>query len=596
MSVQEEWTMEQRPVDEVLTTTSGAFNSHNNNNHFEDSSSTLTPNTWEDDPDFVETDLLVVTDVVRLPLDYVVNDDLLEGIATRIVPGELPVFGLPTRKKPPSQQHLWRRASVSISFGVTLLMAIVSMTPSLCSRIGEITGDANSHSFCLATVVGPASPSNNKSATPEEVKLLDFVNSISLAGNVDPSIVEAILRRGDLELPWDADRIRQRYAVGTLLGASFVARHDECDIRANNDGGDDDDDSNPPATVTIVCDEEDMVTELRLSGAKLKGTIPQDIGLLSNRLRVLDIKDNQFSGTLPSRTLSVLTKLAHLDVSHNLLSGTIPDLLGSLKQLTHLSLADNSFSGPAPDSLCNLTRLQVLRLTQNQLSGTFPQCKWDDLEAVFINGNLFSGPLSKTIPKWTNLKQLDFSVNAFTGSIPRALSALTSLELFAVADNKLDGSFSTLVQHWPKDIQTLDVSGNNLSGSIPTEVCHWTRLQKFRTSKTNISGTLPSCIGSWTNLQDFDINQTSIGGTLPTEIGQWINLKGFSVAKTSISGTIPHQISQWISIEQARFDGTSLFGVMPLCSSLSRFSRHRQARKLGADCERVACPCCKACS
>jgi hypothetical protein len=342
-------------------------------------------------------------------------------------------------------------------------MAFVSMTPSLCSRLTK--GDSsNSRSFCLATVVRPdPASSNNKSAkSAREVKMLDFVSSISLGGNVDTSIVDAILRRGDLELPWDADRIRQRYAVGTLLGAAFVARYDECGmISASHHDGDD---SIPPAvTVIIDCDDEDLVTELRLTGAMLKGTIPPDIGLLSNKLRVLDIKGNELTGTLPSRTVSVLTKLVHLDVSHNLLSGTIPDPLGSLKHLSHLSLADNAFSGPVPDALCNLTRLRVLRLTHNQLSGKFPQCEWEDLEAVFIDGNQFSGPLPRTMPQWTILKQLDFSHNAFSGSIPGPLSALTNLKLFAVANNELGGRFSTLLQDWPRAIRTFDISENKLS-------------------------------------------------------------------------------------------------------------------------------------
>ena len=56
----------------------------------------------------------------------------------------------------------------------------------------------------------------------------------------------------------------------------------------------------------VTADGSENVTDLDLSGNNLRGTLPADLGTLSN-LITLDVSDNQLSGTIPD--LSALTQL-----------------------------------------------------------------------------------------------------------------------------------------------------------------------------------------------------------------------------------------------------------------------------------------------
>jgi len=87
-------------------------------------------------------------------------------------------------------------------------------------------------------------------------------------------------------------------------------------------------------------------TELNLYNKNLTGTIPSEIGNLSN--------------------------LTRLDLTYNQLTGNIPSEIGNLTNLTFFSLKDNDLTGPIPSEVGNLTKLNVLRLANNQLNGEIP--------------------------------------------------------------------------------------------------------------------------------------------------------------------------------------------------------------------------------
>ena len=94
------------------------------------------------------------------------------------------------------------------------------------------------------------------------------------------------------------------------------------------------------------------VTELRLSGNRLKGKIPPVLGNLSGLTR-LELRggtggnDNQLIGSIPAE-LGNLVNLTHLDLANNQLGGQIPSELGNLTNLTHLDLSNNGLTGIIP--------------------------------------------------------------------------------------------------------------------------------------------------------------------------------------------------------------------------------------------------------
>ena len=61
----------------------------------------------------------------------------------------------------------------------------------------------------------------------------------------------------------------------------------------------------------------------------------------------------------------------HLRGTH--LTGTIPEELGSLTNLKSLALSGNQLTGTIPEELGNLTNLKSLSIWDNQLTGTIPE-------------------------------------------------------------------------------------------------------------------------------------------------------------------------------------------------------------------------------
>ena len=154
----------------------------------------------------------------------------------------------------------------------------------------------------------------------------------------------------------------------------------------------------------VTADGSENVTDLDLSGNNLRGTLPADLGTLSN-LITLDVSDNQLSGTIPD--LSALIGLMTLNLRDNQLSGTIPDSLSSLLSLTTLNLGENRLTGAIPEELGDIFLLDFLYLDNNQLSGPIP---------VWVIGQI------------TGLQVTRFAGNTLTGCVPNGLRYLVTAE------------------------------------------------------------------------------------------------------------------------------------------------------------------------
>jgi len=102
--------------------------------------------------------------------------------------------------------------------------------------------------------------------------------------------------------------------------------------------------------VGVTLDENGRVRDLKLRNKIRSGSIPPEIGNLTN-LRKLDLSNSR--------------------LSTNGLSGVIPKEIGNLGNLFDLYLQNNQINGAIPPELGNLTNLFTLEIYNNNLSGCY---------------------------------------------------------------------------------------------------------------------------------------------------------------------------------------------------------------------------------
>ena len=176
---------------------------------------------------------------------------------------------------------------------------------------------------------------------------LDLSNN-QLTGEIPGSIC-------DLDVNW-SNSIRFNISNNQLCPPypscieDYVGKQDMCSC-----GFDDDD----VVYLWGNCYSIEYTTEINLSDRELTGSIPPEIGNLTN--------------------------LTSLDLGNNQLTGEIPPDIGNLTNLTYLNLSNNQLTGNIPESICELTNLtwysgQVFPSTpnssigNNQLCPPYPVC------------------------------------------------------------------------------------------------------------------------------------------------------------------------------------------------------------------------------
>jgi len=145
------------------------------------------------------------------------------------------------------------------------------------------------------------------------------------------------------------------------------------------------------------CYSIEHTTELNLEGNQLTGTIPPEIGNLTN-LNWLELSSNQLTGEIPPG-IGNLTNLTRLSLGYNQLTGEIPSELDNLSHLDWLFLNNNGLTGTIPPEIGDLTNLEVLSLSSNQLIGTIPP-EIGNLTNIFelgLNDNQLMGVIPESI-------------------------------------------------------------------------------------------------------------------------------------------------------------------------------------------------------
>ncbi len=213
-----------------------------------------------------------------------------------------------------------------------------------------------------------------------------------------------------------------------------------------------------------------------------------------------------------------------------------------------------------------------ISLVQNGLAGTLPALSGlTQLQFFNVANNNLCGASSDTtcalggaIPSLAGLSQLQaFSIDGdiFSGSIP-SLAGLTQLQGFDAANNNLSGAIPSLTGL--SALQGFNVSHNALTGSVPG-LSGLSSLAVFDIDHNQLTGALPALTGL-TQLQAFYAFSNQLSGALPSLAGLSA-LQFFNVSGNQLSGSIP-ALTGLAALQNFNVDGNQLSGVLPSLTGL----------------------------
>ncbi|KAL8499046.1 hypothetical protein ACS0TY_022128 [Phlomoides rotata] len=291
---------------------------------------------------------------------------------------------------------------------------------------------------------------------------------------------------------------------------------------------------------------------LTIGGNPLGGVLPPSIGNLSSSLQTFDAPYCNFKGTIPN-DIGNLTNLVRLDLQQNDLSGIIPPTFTHLHTLQGLYLNNNNMEGLVLENLCDLHNLVELDLRFNRLSGPIPTCLGNvsSLRNIFLNSNMLTSTIPSTLWDLKDLLTLDLSSNSLTGFLPPEIANL-------VAANYIN------------------LSMNNLSESIPNTIGKLQNLVNLSLAHNRLKGSIPASMGTMVGLVTLDLSNNNLSGSIPKSLKALQYLLYFNVSFNRLNGEIPsggpfrNFTLESFTGNDALCGNQTFFPGIPLCSTVSR--------------------------
>ncbi|CAJ1962923.1 unnamed protein product [Cylindrotheca closterium] len=240
----------------------------------------------------------------------------------------------------------------------------------------------------------------------------------------------------------------------------------------------------------VTCDENGMMTAIKLSKRQLDGTLPSEWRHFPS-LKSIDFSDNNLQGSIPEEVYEIIG-LEEVYLYKNKLSGSISSKIGNLWNLSRFQASHNKLSGSIPPEFSSIggkiRQIRYFDVHRNQMTGTIPSnMRLRQMFYMDLGRNQFSGTLPPDLGSegYVRLRHLYLDHNYFEGLLP---------ESYIVAG---DGR-----------INTLFVNDNNLTGAFPGngEVNH--RMNQLTIQNNNFTSMGPnSCRLYWTGwLVEFKAN------------------------------------------------------------------------------------------
>ena len=292
----------------------------------------------------------------------------------------------------------------------------------------------------------------------------------------------------------------------------------------------------------VTTDDEGCVIVLNLDDNRLSGSIPSELGGLSN-LKVLSFDNNQLTGPIPPE-LSNLSNLTGLTLERNGLDGTIPYELGELANLTELTFRTNELTGYIPYELGNLTNLLNLDLSANELTGEIPYELGNlaNLLNLDLSANELTGEIPYVLGNLTDLKELNLGDNQLTGEIPPELGNLANLAELVLWINRLTGEIPPELGNLA-DLTQLWLGSNRFTGEMPSELGNLTKLEGLLIGWSRMTGEIPPELGNLTELRRLHLGNNRFTGQVPPELGNLADLRELILEDNRLNGQLPHSFT-----------------------------------------------------
>jgi len=268
------------------------------------------------------------------------------------------------------------------------------------------------------------------------------------------------LRTGKDILEFNAERIRQRYAVTVffcetdggdwLENDMWLSDLHECDWY-NRVGLD-------------ICNRVEQMEILRIHDNMLQGTLAPELSILSS-LYELTLSDNMITGTFPTDYAS-LSELDTFVLAFNQFEGEMPPFIFNYPDMVYWDIAYNRFTGTLPQNIPDaMPGLQVMLMENNDISGTIPTNLGTlNLRRVHMDDNELTGPIPSELGQPPRLQQLYLHANELTGGIPTELANLEVL-------NELTLHYNSLGRPTSEELVDQILDGNENNYDVDSALC-----------------------------------------------------------------------------------------------------------------------------